>query len=50
MTSTDPRHRPVAEILAALMSTPEHHRLDALALAIRAAIDSGIVRAPLEIR
>jgi hypothetical protein len=34
----------VAEILAVLMTTPARDRLDALAVAVRAALDSGVVR------
>jgi hypothetical protein len=35
--------RHIAEILAVLMTTPERDRLDVLAIAVRAAIDSGVV-------
>jgi hypothetical protein len=36
--------RQAAEILAVLMTTPERDRLDVLAMAVRAAIDSGVVQ------
>lgn len=47
MTRTDyetARDRHVVEILVALKTAPERDRLDVLAVAIRAALDSGIVR------
>lgn len=43
MLDDDLLHHRVAEILAVLMATPDLDRLDVLAVAVKAAIEGGVV-------